>query len=229
MTCVSRDIQTWLERDVRVRCPVVQIYNGVDTEVFRPGTTGAEVRRELGCPPDAPLVGCVGRLDPIKDHETLLRAFDELRRRFPAAQLVCVGDGAERARLTRLAGPGVHLLGTRTDTPRLLQAMDVFALASRNEGISNTILEAMATGLPVVASRVGGNPELVVDGGTGRLFQAGDVDALAAALAEYLGDPALRAAHGEAGRDRCLERFSVDAMVRAYEDVWRACGERARP
>ncbi|MCK6459636.1 MAG: glycosyltransferase [Planctomycetes bacterium] len=219
---VSKDIETWLRDDVRLRCPVVQIYNGIDTETFAPAPTGDDVRRELGAPPGAPLILCVGRLDPIKDHGTLFRAFARVRERFPEARLLCVGEGKDRARVEAAKGPGVHLLGNRTDVPRLLQAADVFALASLNEGISNTILEAMATGLPVVATRVGGNPELVVDGETGRLFTPGDDLALAEAVAGYLADPALRAAHGRAGRARCEERFGVDAMVRAYEAIWRS-------
>jgi glycosyltransferase involved in cell wall biosynthesis len=112
----------------------------------------------------------------------------------------------------------------RKDVVRLLQASDVFALASKNEGISNTILEAMAVGLPTVVSRVGGNPELVVEGETGRFFPAGDDAALAERILGYLADPALAAAHGRAGRERCQQRFSVDAMVRAYEEVWRSVG-----
>lgn len=225
-TCVSRDIERWLRDDVRVRCPVVQIYNGIDTDTYAPAATGADVRRELGAPPGAPLIACIARLDPIKDHPTLFRAFARVRERSPDARLVCVGDGAERARLEALKGPGVHLLGTRRDVVRLLQASDVFVLASRNEGISNTILEAMSAGLPAVVSRVGGNPEIVADGETGRLFPAGDEAALAARVTEYLADPALRAAHGRAGRERCLRQHGVDAMVRAYEEVWRRASEQ---
>jgi sugar transferase (PEP-CTERM/EpsH1 system associated) len=229
VTCVSKDIEQWLRNDVRVRCPVVQIYNGVDTETYAPGSTGDDVRRELGVPPGAPLVACIGRLDPIKDHPTLFKAFARVRERFPDAQLICVGYGhpPDREHIEGLKGPGVHVLGNRTDVVRLLQASDLFALASKNEGISNTVLEAMAVGLPVVVSRVGGNPELVVEGETGRLFERGNDAELASRMIEYLADPELRAAHGGAGRKRCVAGFSVDAMVRAYEGVWRSTRERA--
>ncbi len=229
ITCVSRDIATWLAETVRVRCPVVQIYNGIDLEPFGDAAAGAQVRAELGLAPDAPVFGIVGRLDPIKDHETLFRAHTRLRESVPAAHLVCVGDGEERARLDAIAPPGVHMLGSRRDVPRVLAALDGFVLTSRNEGISNTILEAMAAGLPVIASCVGGNPELVLDGETGRLFTPGDVEGLAVLMGEYAASRALRRAHGDAGRERVRREFTIPAMVSRYEAVWRACAGVPRP
>ena len=101
-----------------------------------------------------------------------------------------------------------------------MRAMDVFVLPSINEGISNTILEAMATALPVVAGRVGGNPELVADGLTGRLYDPTDPAALEQALLPYLTDPALRHAHGRAGRDRVVQNFSLDAMIARYQSLY---------
>jgi sugar transferase (PEP-CTERM/EpsH1 system associated) len=221
--CVSRDIERWLRETVRVRCPVVQIYNGLDMEPYAGESTSADLRRELGLPADALLVGIVARFDPIKDHPTLFKAFAKVRERFPRAHLLCVGDGIERPNLERLVTPGIRLLGERHDVPRILRGLDLFALVSRNEGIPYTILEAMAAGLPVVASRVGGNPELVEDGVTGSLFPAGDDAALADAIAAYLADPELRAAHGAASRASAVRRFGTGQMVRAYESVWRAC------
>ncbi len=224
-TCVSKAIERWLRDEVGVRRPVTQIYNGVDTGVFRPGP-GGRVRSELGLPADAFVAGIVGRLDPIKDHPTLFRAFSRLRESVPEARLLVVGDGPERERLEREAGEGVVFLGDRTDVPEVLRALDVFVLCSRNEGISNTILEAMATGLPVVATGVGGNPELVMPGRTGTLVPPGDPEALCAALGRYAGAPRLARAHGEAGRARAASGFSVEAMVSAYEGVWRAVSGR---
>jgi sugar transferase (PEP-CTERM/EpsH1 system associated) len=227
--CVSKDLERWLTERVRVRCPVVQIYNGVDTDAFAGASTSAELKAELGLRADAILVGFVGRLDLIKDHPTLFRAFARVRERFPLAELLCVGDGPDREAIERAVVPGVHLLGTRYDVPRILRGLDLFVLTSKNEGISNTILEAMASGLPVVATRVGGNPELVEDGATGRLFPSGDAEALERLLAEYLEDPRLRAAHGRAGRERVVRLFGTTAMVRSYEEVWRACAEHLAP
>lgn len=219
-TCVSRDIARWLADDLEIRRPITQIYNGVDTERFRPGDGGAALRAELGLHADAPLVGHVGRLDPIKDHPTLFRAIETLRASGAGAHLLVVGDGPEEARLRALAGDGIHLLGRREDVPRILGALDVFVLNSLNEGISNTILEAMASGRAVVATRVGGNPELVDDGETGRLVPAADADALARAIGDYLDDPDLRRRHGAAARAAATERFGIERMVREYEAVW---------
>jgi len=228
ITCVSRDIERWLLESVRVRAPVTQIYSGVDTDLFRPGTDGAGIRAELGIPEGAPVIGTLSRLDAIKDHPTLFDAFARVRALHPGAHLLVVGDGPERGKLEGLRGPGVHLLGNRLDAPRILRAIDLFALPSRNEGISNTILEAMATGLPVIASRVGGNPELVEDGETGRLVPAGDADALAGALLGYLDGKEPGRAHGRAGRARAIARFSVASMVLGYEAVWARVAARAR-
>ncbi len=228
ITCVSRDLAVWLRDRVRVRCPVEQIYNGIDLAPYAGNGDGRLLRAEFGIEPEAPVFGIVGRLDPIKDHETIFRALTRLRQRVPAARLLCIGDGPERKRLEALAPPGVLMTGERKDIPALLGALDLFVLASRNEGVSNTILEAMAAGLPVAASRVGGNPELVVEGETGRLFAPGDDEGLAAILADYAAHPGIRRAHGAAGRERVRREFGLPGMVASYEAVWRACAAAPR-
>ncbi len=226
-TCVSRAMVRWLEDEVRVKKPVTQIYNGVDTDVFRPGRDGG-LRTELGIQRESFVIGSVGRLDPIKDHPTLFRAFARLRESVPGARLLVVGDGPERERLAGEAGEGVVFLGNRTDVPRVLRALDVLVLCSRNEGISNTILEAMASGLPVVATEVGGNPELVVPGVTGELVSPGAAEEVSDRLLRYARNRALAAAHGEAGRERVLKCFSIGTMVAGYERVWfRVAGDTA--
>ena len=219
-TCVSRRMKAWLEREVRVPRPVTQIYNGIDTETYAPGPDRG-LRDALDIPANAPVIGTVSRLDPIKDHSTLLEAFATVRERFPRACLLVVGDGAERRKLERMACQGVWFLGNRHDVPDLLRIMNVCVLPSINEGISNTILEAMASGLPVIASHAGGNPELVDADLTGMLFSAGDVRSLSKGLCRYLEDPDLRAAHGRAGREKVAREFGVERMVRAYEQVYR--------
>ena len=117
--------------------------------------------------------------------------------------------------------PNAWFTGNRSDVPQLLALMDVFVLPSKNEGISNTILEAMATGLPVIATRVGGNPELVTDGVNGFLMDVGDDRKLADLLIGYHQQPDLRERHGNAGRVAAVNRFSIRAMVKGYESVYR--------
>ncbi|MCS6947476.1 MAG: TIGR03088 family PEP-CTERM/XrtA system glycosyltransferase [Steroidobacteraceae bacterium] len=215
---MSRDIAGWLQQSVRVDpMRIRQIYNGVDVERFaprRPERRSAAVAEEI-------VVGTVGRLDPVKNHATLIEAVARLLSQFPALRLLIVGDGPLRGTLRERAAalgiaPRVTFTGARDDVADLLQSMQIFVLPSISEGISNTILEAMASALPVVAAKVGGNPELVVDGVTGTLYEAGSIGALERALQRYIADPALRAAHGQAGRQRVVQDFSLDAMVRRY-------------
>lgn len=222
---VSDDLRRWLVAEVGVPArKVVTIRNGVDTARFAPRDPG-DARAALGLAAGRPLIGTVGRLDPVKDQVSLVHAFARVRRRNEKAGLVIAGDGPCREQLTGLVdalGLGEHavLLGERHDVPRVLAALDVFVLPSIGEGISNTVLEAMATGLPVVATRVGGNPELVEDGETGTLVPPRDPDALARAIARYLDDDALRRVHGDAGRRRAVERFGLDRMCAEYARLY---------
>jgi len=169
----------------------------------------------------------------VKDQAGLLKAFSQLAED-PRALLLIVGDGPCRKDLEATVdalglGRRVRLLGERNDVAAVLSAMDVFVLCSVGEGMSNTILEAMATGLPVVATRVGGNPELVTDGNTGFLVEARSPDALAASLRRYLEDPTLLAEHGRAARDHIEAEFSMERMVGGYERLYRRLLEqRAR-
>ena len=224
---VSADLRRWLIEDVRVpAAKVTAIHNGVDLSRF--GRAGKlESRMRLSLPADASIVGTVGRLDPVKDQAGLIRAFAQVRAQHPAALLVVAGDGPCRAELERVAaGLGqrdhVRLLGNRDDIPTVMSALDVFVLPSIAEGISNTILEAMATGLPVVATRVGGNPELVEEGVGGALVPRSDPDALAAAIAAYTGDAELRRRHGQASRQRAIGHFSLERMAQAYANLYTA-------
>jgi len=228
---VSRDLHAWLERQLDIPAArITQICNGVDTSLFHPPTAAREALPVPGfADPGTVVIGAVGRMTGIKSPLTLARAFVELLGSEPDARarlrLALVGDGPELAAVrTLLAEAGAAdiawLPGARGDVPQLLRAMDLFVLSSLNEGISNTILEAMASGLPVVATSVGGNGELVRDGGTGMLVAPGDPAALAAALRRYLRDPSLREAHARAARERALADFSMEAMVHGYLDVY---------
>jgi sugar transferase (PEP-CTERM/EpsH1 system associated) len=227
---VSRDLARWLVEDVRVPArKVTHICNGVDTDRFRPADASVAdareaARRALGVAPGPTLVGTVGRLDPVKDHVGLIRAFaDGLSGKH--AVLAIVGDGPTRGQLESLVrelslGDRVRLVGEHEDVPLLLRGLDVFVLPSIGEGISNAILEAMASGLPVVATRVGGNPELVDDGVTGRLIPARSTDALVEAIRAYVDDPARARRHGAAARERALREFSLDGMLARYTDLY---------
>ena len=224
---VSTDLRRWLIEDVGVpAAKVTAIHNGVDFSRF--GRAGRlESRMRLSLPGEVPIVGTVGRLDPVKDQAGLIRAFAQVRARHPEALLVVAGDGPCRSELERVVSElgqrdHVRLLGNRDDVPAVMSALDVFVLPSIAEGISNTILEAMATGLPVVATRVGGNPELVEDGVSGALVPRSDPGALADAIGAYVGDIDLRWRHGQASRHRAIGHFSLERMAQAYTNLYSA-------
>lgn len=228
---VSANLADWLALTIGIpRSEIHQIYNGVDTERFKPSRPAHRFIGPKGfVEPGAFVIGTVGRMQTVKDQLTLVRAFVKLLDLDASSRdrirLVMVGDGPLKKQaevLLREAGAEelAWLPGEQNDVPRLMQSMDLFVLPSLAEGISNTILEAMACGLPVVATRVGGNPELVDDGNTGMLVPQADPDAMAQAIRRYLNDEALLKVHGEAGRKRVLAQFSKDKMVAEYMAVY---------
>ncbi len=228
-TTVSVDLADWLTATVGIPARKVEVLmNGVDTDRFRPGPVDRAALLP-GVSPEAVVVGTVGRLDPVKGHLDLVAAAPRLD---PAVHVVIVGGGPEHDRLAAAiessgVADRVHLLGERSDIPELLRAFDLFCLPSLAEGISNTLLEAMATGLPVVATRVGGNPELVVDGETGMLVPPADPATLAAALGRLATDSSLRVPLGTAARCRAVGAFSVEEMTRRYDKCYtEVAGER---
>jgi len=210
---------------------VERICNGVDTERFQSGAAAG--RAPLAGSPfndtDAIVVGSVGRLQAVKDQLNLVRALAVARERGGATgaklRLAIAGDGPlrpaveEEIRRHRLSD-AVWLAGERRDVPEVMRGFDVFALPSKAEGISNTILEAMSSGLPVVATAVGGNAELVSESKTGALVPAEDPAAMADALLCYASDAALRHRHGQAGRLKVEQSFSLAGMVARYTDLY---------
>lgn len=218
---VSRDLQGWLVAQVGIASGKVwHICNGVDTQRFRPAPAA---RAERG---NIVVVGSVLRFEPIKDPLNLVRAFLIARRQLAGRRvdlrLMVAGDGPLRAKALALvvkeaAAAAVFMPGARNDVPDFLRALDVFVLGSQREGISNTVLEAMATGLPVVATATGGNPELVAAGVTGRLVPPGDSAALAQAIAAYAEDAQLRREHGRASRARVESEYSLTRMLKDYQ------------
>jgi sugar transferase (PEP-CTERM/EpsH1 system associated) len=201
------------------------VANGVDLSRFALARHGLDYKTRLGLPANALVFGVVGRVVPVKAYPILLQAAKLVFNEIPNAHLVLVGDGPLLEELVQLAevyqiAKRVHFLGARKDVPEILRGLDVFVLASESEGMSNTILEAMASARPVIATAVGGNPELVVDGETGLLVPPNDPPAMAAAIMKLLRDPEWGRHMGRLGRRRIEEKFSLEVMVRNYENVY---------
>jgi sugar transferase (PEP-CTERM/EpsH1 system associated) len=226
---LSQHLADYLEHQVGVPDEEIsQVYNGVDTERFHPGVDAALA----GCPfraPDHWVIGTVGRLESIKDPLNLARGFIRALTLQPAAarslRLAILGDGAQRPEVEKiLAEAGVRelawLAGERAEVPQFMRGLDCFVLASRAEGVSNTILEAMATRLPIVATRVGGNAELIESGMSGTLVAPADPDALARAIIVYFQDRAAARRHAKAAHRVVLSRFSLATMVAAYASIY---------
>jgi len=236
---LSRDLADYLVQKVRVpRDAIMQVYNGVDTERFRPALDGPQPIE--GCPFDPSqhwLVGTVGRMQAVKDQVMLAHAFVQALVLAPhlkaRLRLVMVGEGPLRAQARSvLDAAGVaHLAwlpGERSDVADIMRGLHAFALPSLAEGISNTILEAMASALPVIATAVGGNADLVESGKTGHIVPAADLNAMAQHLVGLCLGPEQARAMGEAGRQRVLVRFSMQAMVSTYQAVYDQQMQRVR-
>jgi glycosyltransferase involved in cell wall biosynthesis len=199
------------------------IYNGVDCERFAPQDATA-VRQELGITDDAPIVGILAALRPEKNHELFLQGARKILDQVPATQFLIIGDGPRRQELEAVAAnlgvaESTHFLGSRSDIPALLAACDVVALTSHNEAAPVSILEALSTGVPVVSANVGSVKETVIAEETGRLFPPGDVAAYAQNVIELLANPTARRCMGAEGRRRVMARWSLQAMVRGYEQL----------
>jgi sugar transferase (PEP-CTERM/EpsH1 system associated) len=228
---LSPDLERYLRDRVGVPADKIdQIYNGVDIARFCPAVGGRGAID--ACPFQGAgywLVGTVGRMEAVKDQTNLARAFVAALNAHPEARarlrLVLVGDGKLKGEVAAiLESAGVRELawfaGERADVVPLLQGLDCFVLPSLAEGVSNTVLEAMACGLPVVATRVGANAELVEENVTGRTVPAGDSEALAREIGAYFAAPELAREHGQAARRRVERRFSLERMVEDYDRVY---------
>jgi sugar transferase (PEP-CTERM/EpsH1 system associated) len=206
--------------------------NGIDTDKFHPRGPG-DAAGHFG--PGCTVIGTVGRVQDVKDHASLVDAFILLRERLPEQRerlrLAIIGDGpllpAIRARV-EAAGIAelVWLPGARSDVAEILRGLDLFAMSSIAEGTPGSALEAMASGLAVVGTRVGGLPEVIDDGVTGSVVPASSPAAMAAALERYVRDPALAAQHGAAGRERVQRHYNMAAMVAAYQSLYDSLCER---
>ena len=228
---LSKDLEQYLQQSIHVpHARIAQLYNGVDTALFHPADGQRESLPHADfARPDAFVIGTIGRMQAVKDQLTLARAFVSLLRIAPRAadrlRLVMIGDGPLRAEVTAIldeagAGALAWLPGERVDVARIMRSFDLFVLPSLAEGISNTILEAMATGLPVVATSVGGNPELIEANRTGQLVPRSDPEAMAQAMLRYYADPAACRDQGQAARRKAEREFSITAMVNNYMNLY---------
>ena len=243
LIAVSRSIEAKIEREGRIGAPVELIYNGVDLSRYDRLEACCTLPEEYGFPVGSPLVGIVARLEPEKGHATLLDAWPRVLERVPQARLLIVGEGTLRETLetqaealgllgercegdhcvgTRHARPGAKVVftGRRDDVPSVTAALDVAVLPSYREALGLVILEAMALSRPVVATNVGGIPEMVVDGVTGLLVPPHDPAALAGAIARLLTDHPLADMVARAGHDLVHDRFCIDLMVDAIEAIY---------
>ena len=243
LVAVSRAIVAKLEREGRTAVPVELIYNGVDLKRYEYTEACCTLPEEYGFPEGSPLVGVVARLEPEKGHRTLIEAWPLVIEQVPEARLLIIGEGSERASLedqadslgllgepcsadrcvgTRRARPGAKVLftGLRDDVPAVTAALDLAVLPSYREAQGLAILEAMALRRPVVATRVGGVPEMIEHGRTGLLVPPSDAPALGAAIARLLTDHPLADTLARAGHDFVVANFSIEHMVRAVSAIY---------
>ena len=228
VVAVSEELKNWLIESIGIpEKRVVKIINGVDTEKFSPPINKSQAKRRLGISSDFLVVGTVGRLDPVKNYEMLLKAICFVKETVPY-KVVFVGDGPERPKLEEFVRvnhlPNIVFYGEKHNVSDYLRTFDLFVLPSLTEGISNTILEAMACGVPVLATRVGGNPELVENHVTGELFTSGDHVTLSKRIEVFLSNKEKRDKFGKAARTRCERHFSLDKMVQKYDRLYSDLG-----
>jgi glycosyltransferase involved in cell wall biosynthesis len=227
MVAVSKDLKEFVTEHTGITDERIQvIYNGIDEFPDIDAEEQARARYEIGLGSDDPIVGAVGSLYPVKGHRYLIDAIPSVIRACPAAKFLLVGRGDQEVALKdRIKKLGleryVHFLGLRQDIGRLLSIMDIFVLPSLSEGLSMATLEAMASAKPVVATRVGGNPELVIEGETGLLVPSEDSGALAKGITTLLLDKHRARAFGQNGRRRVEQRFHINMMIDEYRKLYR--------
>jgi glycosyltransferase involved in cell wall biosynthesis len=229
LIAVSDAIVEKLVAEGRDTTAISRIYNGVDLERFDEATGGEAIRTELGIPANAPLAVVVGRLEPEKGHPTLIEAWPVVHQHHPTAHLLVVGEGSERDRLEGLAAAhlraeiccaSVHFLGRREDVPQILAASNVVVMPSYREAQGLAIVEALAANRPVIASNVGGIPEMIVSGENGLLVPSQDPSALASAIGMLFRHQKLADRLATAGHELVHAKFCVDDMLRDIEAIY---------
>ena len=227
VVAVSAEVRDAIRKEWRVPEPrLFLVHNGIHVAPSLPTPAAREDgRRALGIGAQDVAIGAVGIFRPIKNFSLLIGAFATISKAHPEALLLMIGDGPLRAEMEEEAsrsgaGDRIRFLGLRSDVPQVLPCLDIYSLPSISEGLSISILEAMAASLPIVATRVGGNSEAVEEGSTGLLVPSRSREALAASLETLVVDSERRRRMGDAGRRRALERFTVDRMISDYEGVY---------
>ena len=219
-----RGIEEHLAEGIGQRSQYRVIFSGIDTQPFAEAIARRrETRDALGVPEERTLIGYVGRLEPIKGPRHFIEAAREVARLIPDARFVVIGDGSQRDALKQQAsalGERIQFLGMRQDIPNLMAALDILAVPSVNEGMGRVLLEAGAAAIPVVASRVGGIPDIVDDGETGLLVPPRDDAALAKAMLELASQPERRRLMGDTARAKVVPHYSLDNMVRQIEALY---------
>jgi sugar transferase (PEP-CTERM/EpsH1 system associated) len=226
---VSDELQDWMNKFIGIQSDkIVRIQNSVDTTIFSPTEDKACAKIAIGLPSNSLVVGYVGRLDPVKNLDLLIKSFSTLVTSVISKKpvlLIIIGSGPEEKKMRHTAklyhiDKQVMFMGEHSNVHEFMHAMDIFAISSIAEGIPLTVLEAMASGLPVVATRVGGISEVVQDGKSGYLLDSGDDHAFSEKFRKYISDESLRTVHGRKGRELVEERYSLEKMIRQYENLY---------
>ena len=225
ITLTEQGIREHVERHIAPREKFTSIHSGVELSRYtEPRPDPIMARKQLGLSPDWPVVGSVGRFEPVKGYDTLLEAAALLRTRQPKVRFLLAGEGKEESRLKRLAKElrvedRVFFLGWQQEIPEILSALDLFVLPSRNEGMGRALVQAMAMGKPIVATRVGGVPEVLGEGEAGLLVPPDDPVQLSQAIEQLLTDRELARKLGEGGKRRA-PAYSAERMVAEIESLY---------
>ena len=227
---VSNDNKASLVKHEHISADKISVIpNGIDNKKYQPKVNGRLKRAALGLEPDAwPVLGWCGRMSPEKGLSVLLRSLPDVVRQYPRVRLLLMGDGTLRKELEDQAeqegvASHVRFLGARADVPEVLQLLDLFVLPSLREGLPLVLLEAMAAGIPIVATDVGGNHQAVTDGVTGYLVPSENPAALARAINQLLDDDTTRRRFSSEAQRRFAEQFTISRMVERYDEVYRQC------
>jgi glycosyltransferase involved in cell wall biosynthesis len=231
MVVVSEPLRTALSAVGVDPDRIIVLPNGMDTDQFRPGPASGRVRGRFGLAADTFVIGHVARFTPVKNHALLIDAFARVVKERPSAFLALIGDGplrsaAEDRALMLGIADRIGFFGMASELPAIYRDFDLFVLSSLSEQTSISLLEAMATGIPVVATAVGGTPDLVGRGAAGRLVPSEDAGALANAIIALFDDKTARRTLADAGRRRVVEHYGMEAMLDGYEAVYRAASRR---